>query len=116
MRYEELNGPLAGWTYDEDGTIYTNSGYRCTAQQIEGALWIAGCHALGGTRYLITSDEAAGALRPLYERSDIDAGTKPTRLWLGNQSDKRVMRDGVRWMSQDRRRTPSSMRRRSGQR
>lgn len=30
MRYEELPGPLEGWTYDEHGVIYTASGYKTT--------------------------------------------------------------------------------------
>lgn len=37
MRYEELPGPLAGWTYDENGTVYTASGYRCDARHCSQA-------------------------------------------------------------------------------
>lgn len=40
MRYEELPGPLQGWTYDEAGTIYTASGYKTTARQIESCMWM----------------------------------------------------------------------------
>lgn len=85
MRYEELGQPFGnGWTYDENGTIFTPSGYRCTPQQIEGMLWLSGCLPFHPERLLMHSDEAAGALRPLYERADIDTtGTiKPTRLQI----------------------------------
>jgi hypothetical protein len=34
VRHEKLSGPLEGWSHDEDETIYTPSGYRCTMQQI----------------------------------------------------------------------------------
>lgn len=43
MRYEELSGPLQGWTYDEAGTIYTSSGYKTTARQIEFCMWMYEC-------------------------------------------------------------------------
>lgn len=81
MRYEELPGPLEGWTYDEEGVIHTPSGYRCTGQQIEGMLWLFGCLPFQPEKLLMHSDECAGALRPLYERADIDTtGTlEPTR-------------------------------------
>jgi len=42
VRYKELSGSLEGWTYDEEGVMHTPSGYRCTAQQIEGMLWLLG--------------------------------------------------------------------------
>ena len=80
MRYEELPGPLEGWTYDENGVVYTTSGYRCDARHIEAALWLFGCFSTEARRYLIHSDEAAGALRPVYELSDLTARQKPTRL------------------------------------
>jgi hypothetical protein len=72
VRYEELPGPLEGWTYDEEGVVHTPSGYRCTAQQIEGMLWLFGCLPFNPEKLLIHSDETAGALRPLYERAHID--------------------------------------------
>ena len=82
MRYETLNGPLEGWTYDENGTTYTASGYLCSAQTLESALWLFECFIVEGRRYLIRSDEAPGTVRPLYELSDADAtGTiQPPRL------------------------------------
>lgn len=89
MRYEEIGEPFGtGWTYDDAGTIYTPSGYRCTPQQIEGMLWLFGCLPFRPEKYLIHSDEAAGALRPLYERSDIDPDgmIAPTRLRLEDQA------------------------------
>lgn len=88
MRYEELPGPLEGWTYDETGTIHTASGYRCDARTLECALWLFQCYGGEARRYLITSDEAPGALRPLYESSDADrtGEIKPTRLQLEKRS------------------------------
>ena len=85
MRYEEMGKPFGeGWTYGEDGVIYTPSGYRCTPQQIEGMLWLFGCLPFRPDQLLIHSDEAAGALRPLLERADMDDSgqTPPTRLRL----------------------------------
>jgi hypothetical protein len=79
MRYEELPGPLQGWTYDEHGTIYTATGYRCSAPQIECALWLMGCFSIEAQRFLIHSDEAEGALRPVYELSDLTTRQSPTR-------------------------------------
>jgi hypothetical protein len=91
MRYEEMPGPLEGWTYDEHGTIYTATGYRCTAQHIECALWLMQCYSLEVRRYLIHSDEEAGALRPVYELSDLSANVPPTRI--RTKPEKRVLRD-----------------------
>lgn len=83
MRYEEIRGPFGeGWTYGEDGTIHTPSGYRCTPQQIEGMLWMFGCLPFKPDKYLIHSDEAAGAMRPLLEHSDIDGTIEPHRYTL----------------------------------
>ncbi|HLI18223.1 MAG TPA: hypothetical protein VKV22_08135 [Rhodanobacteraceae bacterium] len=89
MRYEELSGPLEGWTYDEHGTIYTASGYRCNARDIEFCLWMRECMTAEAKRYMIRSDEAAGALRPLYELADVSAKHQPTRLRLV-EDQKRV--------------------------
>lgn len=36
----ELCPPFAGWRLDAEGTIHTPSGYRCTPEQIEAALWL----------------------------------------------------------------------------
>lgn len=80
MRYEEMGGPLDGWTYDERGTIHTRSGYRCTAQTLECALWLFQCYGGEARRYLIHSDEHPGALRPLYETSDAKSGPAGSRV------------------------------------
>ena len=71
MRYEELPGPLEGWTYDEEGTIHTRSGYRCSARILESALWLFQCYNSDARKHLIRSDEAPGATRPLYEIADV---------------------------------------------
>lgn len=75
MRYEEIGEALPGWTYDEAGTIHTASGYRCNARTLECALWLFQCYSGEARKYLIRSDEAPGALRPLYEVDD--AAEKP---------------------------------------
>lgn len=62
MRYEELTGPLKGWTFDENGTIYTVSGYACSARTIECALWLLQCYGRDVRQHPIHSDEKAGAL------------------------------------------------------
>lgn len=80
MRYEELTGPLEGWTHDENGVIHTECGYRATAKQIESALWMLDVFRSEGRKHLIRSDEAAGALRPLCEASDYSSEVAPTRL------------------------------------
>lgn len=86
MRYEELPGPLKGWTYDENGIIYTTSGYRCDARHLEAALWLFRCFSREARRFLIHSDEAAGALRPVYELSDLTASQQPTRTKMDPKS------------------------------
>lgn len=86
MHYEELPGPLEGWTYDEHGTIYTSSGYRCSARTIECALWLLQCYGSEARRWMIRSDEAPGALRPLYETSDAkESGSPGKRHSRSNQ-------------------------------
>lgn len=92
MRYEELPGPLEGWTYDENGTVYTASGYKCSAQTLECALWLFQCYCTDARRHLIHSDEAPGALRPLYELSDLSDQAKPTRLRVESQGTGDVQR------------------------
>ena len=79
MRYEELPGPLQGWTYDEAGTIYTASGYKTTARQIEFCMWMYECMRAETKQWMIHSDEAAGALRPVSETSDLGAA-KPAPI------------------------------------
>jgi hypothetical protein len=71
MRYEELHGPLEGWTYDENGTIHTASGYKCTARQIEFCMWMYDVLTGEAKRWMIRSDERPGATRPLFESSDL---------------------------------------------
>lgn len=92
MRYEEIGHPLEGWTYDENGTIYTKSGYRCSARTLECALWLMQCYSSDARNHLICSDEHAGALRPLYELSDVSADVAPTRIRAKDQD--RILRDG----------------------
>lgn len=82
MHYEELKGPLTGWTYDSEGVIHTRSGYRATAQQIESALWLLGCWASDSRKYWIHSDEGTGALRRLHDTSDYVAGRTPEKAVL----------------------------------
>jgi len=72
VRYEEMPKPLDGWTYDENGTIYTASGYRCSARTLECALWLFQCYSGEARKYLIRSDERPGATRPLYELRDLE--------------------------------------------
>jgi hypothetical protein len=71
MRYEELPGPLEGWTYDENGVIYTASGYKTTARQIEFCMWMYDCMTSEAKRWMIQSDERPGAARPLFESTDL---------------------------------------------
>ena len=79
MRYEELPGPLEGWTYDEHGTIHTASGYKTTARQIEFAMWMWRCLTAEAKSWMIHSDERPGALRPLYETGDLKGGSAERR-------------------------------------
>lgn len=77
MRYEEFQGPLEGWTYDERGVIHTASGYKTTARQIEFAMWMLECMTSEAKRWMIRSDERPGALRPLYESADLQTAHAP---------------------------------------
>lgn len=81
---EYLPPSWAGFGFDRDGLLITRSGYRCSPQSLEGALWLVGCGRADARRYLMRSDECAGALRPLYETSDADdtGQVQPTRLRL----------------------------------
>ena len=90
MRYEEFQWPLNGWTYDENGTVHTASGYKCNARTLECALWLFQCYCTDARRYLIHSDEAFGALRPLYELSDLSDQATPTRVRLVLESRSRA--------------------------
>lgn len=76
MRYEELPGPLEGWTYDERGVIYTTSGYKTTARQIEFCMWMYECMSGEAKRWMIRSDERPGALRPLFESHDLESSQR----------------------------------------
>lgn len=75
MRYEELPGPLEGWTYDERGVIYTASGYKTTARQIEFCMWMYECLTDEAKRWMIRSDERPGALKPLFSPDDLKSGS-----------------------------------------
>lgn len=86
MRYEPLSGPLEGWTYDQNGTIYTASGYHCDARSLEAALWLFQCFSIEARHFLIHSDEAADAARPVYELADLAKNIAPTRLRLHRTS------------------------------
>ena len=81
----------AGFGFDRDGLLITRSGYRCSPQSLESALWLVGCMRADARKLLLRSDEAAGALRPLYETSDADdtGQVQPTRLRLV-EDQKRV--------------------------
>jgi hypothetical protein len=61
--------------------MITRSGYKCSAQLLESALWLFGCYSHDATKHLIRSDEAPGIMRPLYETADADPTdqTLPTR-------------------------------------
>lgn len=83
MRYEELSGPLEGWTYDENGTIYTASGYKTTARQIEFAMWMWNCMRAEVKQWMIRSDEHPGATRPVFDSDDLkgeSAGKETTAV------------------------------------
>lgn len=84
-----------GFRFDERGDLITRSGYKASPQLIESALWLLGCWTHESRRYLIRSDEARGALRPLYETSDVDpqGKIKPTRLQLVEPEQERVSQD-----------------------
>lgn len=81
----------SGFGFDRDGLLITRSGYRCSPQSLESALWLVGCMRADARKLLLRSDEAAGALRPLYETSDADdtGQVQPTRLRLV-EDQKRV--------------------------
>jgi hypothetical protein len=75
MRYEELTGPLTGWTYDENGIIYTSTGYKTTARQIEFCMWMYDVMTGEARHWMIRSDERPGATRPLFDPNDLNAGS-----------------------------------------
>jgi len=69
-----------GFRLDERGDMITRSGYKASPAIIEFALWMFECMSIEVRQYLIRSDEAPGALRPLYELSDLSDKIEPTRL------------------------------------
>lgn len=71
MRKEEFGEPLEGWTYNEQGEIFTASGYTTNAQHIEAALWIMGILLKQYAKDAIYSDERPRATRPLLEPKDL---------------------------------------------
>jgi hypothetical protein len=68
--YTKLPTPFKDWTVDDDGTIHTASGYKCSPELIEAALWLfeAGKH-LTGSKRMFSADDTI--VRPLYEIRDI---------------------------------------------
>ena len=80
MRYEELPGPLSGWTYDEHGVIHTASGYKTTARQIEFCMWMYDCMRAEVKQWMIRSDERPGALRPLFDPADLESSQREREL------------------------------------
>ena len=99
MRYEELKGPLEGWTYDEAGTIYTASGYRTTPRQIEFCMWMYTCMTTEAKRWMIRSDEHPGALHPLFETQDLKPPharmTKSPLRTRSCNAEKAVLREEI---------------------
>jgi hypothetical protein len=79
-----------GFRFDERGNMVTRSGYKCSPNYLEGMLWLAGCYRFEILQYLIRSDEAKGALRPLLETADMDpeGALKPTRLQLVEDQER----------------------------
>jgi hypothetical protein len=73
----ELGAPFEGWHYDEEReTIYTLSGYRCTPEQIESALWLVGIlrHETIA-KHLMFADTPLVEPRPkIYDLRDFDRG------------------------------------------
>ncbi|MEP6485360.1 MAG: hypothetical protein ABJB01_12995 [Rudaea sp.] len=86
--YTELPEPFTDWTVDDNGTIYTASGYRCTPQMIESALWLMGFgKELYGKKLMFADDQIA---RPIYSIEDIRVPPKrPIRV----QRPKAVLQD-----------------------
>lgn len=66
----ELCPPFDGWHLDVDGIIHTPAGYRCTPQQIEAALWLAGMLRYDMAKRPIFADSALEPRRPLSEARD----------------------------------------------
>lgn len=79
-----------GFRFNDRGELTTRSGYRCSPQSLEAALWLLGCWSSESRQYLIRSDEARSAVRPLYETSDADDSgkTKATRLRLIEEQER----------------------------
>ena len=71
--YTNLPAPFKDWTVDEDGTIHTASGYRCTPQILEAAMWLmeSGKYIAGSKRMFSADEICTAKKRTLYEISDI---------------------------------------------
>lgn len=69
----ELPEPFTGWTIDDAGTIHTPSGYRCTPQQIEAALWLVGSMRWERGKRVMFADTPLVEPRPrMYELRDLE--------------------------------------------
>ncbi|GAA0707434.1 DUF3653 domain-containing protein [Dokdonella soli] len=66
----DLCPPFDGWTLDTDGILHTPSGYRCTPDQIEAALWLVGMLRFDHAKRPIFADSMIEPQRPLYEARD----------------------------------------------
>jgi hypothetical protein len=77
-----LPDPFVDWTIDDNGTIHTASGYRCTPQIIEAALWLFafGQHTFGG-KLMFSADDRKK--RSIYSIDDI----RVTRLQRADEND-----------------------------
>lgn len=70
--FNQLPEPFKDWTIDENGTIHTRSGYKCSPELIEAALWLFGISSVKDrTKLMFAIDDTEGKKRPLYEISDL---------------------------------------------
>jgi len=71
----ELPAPFTGWRYDEESvTVHTVSGYRCTPEQIESALWLTGIlrHETAGRRIMYADTPLIEPRPRVYHWRDFD--------------------------------------------
>jgi hypothetical protein len=62
--------PFDGWTLDLDGIIHTPSGYRCTPNQLEAALWLTGMLRFDVGKRAIFTDSLIEPTRQCYDSVD----------------------------------------------
>jgi hypothetical protein len=99
----ELCPPFDGWTLDQDGTIRTPCGYRCTPRQIESALWLMGmAREFHGGR-LMYADDAPGARRAVYDMRDLIDDSDRERAIIAERDDTPRCRHcgHVRWQNSE---------------